>query len=142
MNDDIYNMLATTGEGLYKEKGSKFIASAFTVMSEDEVKSALAEVKKKYYDARHHDTDIGDILGKNLVKDGFARRARGLAVIGRAENFLVGTNHVGIAMVSCIEIFLLDGYDSLFGFVFAHHDECLGDEFAAFLLVEAFAARG
>ena len=54
MFDDTYKMLSAPGEGLYKEKGSKFIATAFTVMSEDEVKSALAEVKKKYYDARHH----------------------------------------------------------------------------------------
>jgi uncharacterized YigZ family protein len=54
MFDDTYKMLSAPGEGLYKEKGSKFIASAFTVMSEEEVKQALAEVKKKYYDARHH----------------------------------------------------------------------------------------
>lgn len=54
MFDDSYLMLSSPGEGLYKEKGSKFIASAFTVMSEEEVKNALAEVKKKYYDARHH----------------------------------------------------------------------------------------
>jgi uncharacterized YigZ family protein len=47
-------MLSAPGEGLYKEKGSKFIALAFTVMNEDEVKQALSEVKKKYYDARHH----------------------------------------------------------------------------------------
>lgn len=54
MFDDTYKMLDAPGEGLYKEKGSKFIASAFTVMNEEEVKQALAEVKKKYYDARHH----------------------------------------------------------------------------------------
>ena len=54
MFDDTYKMLSVPGEGLYKEKGSKFIASAFTVTSEDEVKQALAESKKKYYDARHH----------------------------------------------------------------------------------------
>ena len=54
MFDDTYKMLAAPGEGLYKEKGSKFIASAFTVMSENEVKKALAEIKKKYFDARHH----------------------------------------------------------------------------------------
>ncbi|MBQ5481759.1 MAG: YigZ family protein [Bacteroidales bacterium] len=47
-------MLATRGEGLYKEKGSKFIAETFTVMSEDEAKAAVASVKKKYFDARHH----------------------------------------------------------------------------------------
>ena len=52
--DDTYKMLSQPGEGLYKEKGSKFIATAFTVNSEDDVKRALAEVKKKYYDARHH----------------------------------------------------------------------------------------
>ena len=54
MNDDTYKMLSAPGEGLYKEKGSKFIASAFTVMSEDEAKQAIADIKKEYYDARHH----------------------------------------------------------------------------------------
>ena len=54
MFDDTYKMLSAPGEGLYKEKGSKFIAKAFTVMSEEEVKSALAESRKQYYDARHH----------------------------------------------------------------------------------------
>ena len=54
MFDDTYRMLEKSGEGLYKEKGSKFIATAFTVMNENEVKQALAEVKKQYYDARHH----------------------------------------------------------------------------------------
>ena len=33
MNDDTYYMLATRGDGLYKEKGSNFIAEAFTVMN-------------------------------------------------------------------------------------------------------------
>ena len=54
MFDDTYKMLDTPGEGLYKEKGSKFIASAFTVMNEEEAKQAIAEAKKKYFDARHH----------------------------------------------------------------------------------------
>ena len=54
MNDDIYYMISVCGEGLYKEKGSKFIAETFVVMSEDEAKAAVASVKKKYFDARHH----------------------------------------------------------------------------------------
>ena len=54
MNDDTYYMLASRGEGLYKEKGSKFIAETFIVMDEDEAKAAIASVKKKYFDARHH----------------------------------------------------------------------------------------
>lgn len=54
MNNDTYNMLSAPGDGLYKEKGSKFIAQAFTVMSEDEAKAAIADIRKKYFDARHH----------------------------------------------------------------------------------------
>ena len=54
MTDDTYKMLSAPGEGLYKEKGSKFLAFAFTVYSEEEVKAALGDIKKKYYDARHH----------------------------------------------------------------------------------------
>lgn len=48
-----YRTLATSGEGLYREKGSKFIAFAYRVGSVDEVREVLATVRKKYYDARH-----------------------------------------------------------------------------------------
>lgn len=41
-------------EGFYKEKGSKFIGLAFPVSGEEEIKNRLEEVKKQYYDARHH----------------------------------------------------------------------------------------
>lgn len=41
-------------EGFYKEKGSKFIGLAFPVLSEDDIKEKLEEVRKQYYDARHH----------------------------------------------------------------------------------------
>ncbi|CAN5890526.1 YigZ family protein [soil metagenome] len=51
---DTYRTLAQPAEGLYKEKGSKFISLAFPVRDEEEVKKTLAEVKKKYFDARHH----------------------------------------------------------------------------------------
>jgi uncharacterized YigZ family protein len=51
---DTYITLASPTEGLYKEKGSKFIALAFPVQTEAEIKEKLAEVRKQYYDARHH----------------------------------------------------------------------------------------
>lgn len=51
---DTYNIIARPAEGLYKEKGSKFISLAFSVNNEDEAKDAIAEIRKKYYDARHH----------------------------------------------------------------------------------------
>lgn len=51
---DEYKTITKTSEGLYKEKGSKFIALAYPVQSEDEVKSILQGLRKEYYDARHH----------------------------------------------------------------------------------------
>jgi uncharacterized YigZ family protein len=54
MFDDVYQVITTTGEGLYKDKGSKFIAIAFPATNENEIKEALASIKKKYFDARHH----------------------------------------------------------------------------------------
>jgi uncharacterized YigZ family protein len=54
MMSDTYKTINGTSEGLYKEKGSKFIAKAFHVTSEDEIKEILQNVKKEYYDARHH----------------------------------------------------------------------------------------
>mgnify|MGYP006385169497 FL=1 len=54
MFEDTYKILVGEGDGLYKEKGSKFIAKAFPVCSEDEVKARVAEFKKQYFDARHH----------------------------------------------------------------------------------------
>ena len=45
--EDTYHMPTNTSEGLYKEKGSKFIAYAFPVFSEEDVKERLKEVRKK-----------------------------------------------------------------------------------------------
>lgn len=52
--EDTYHMPINSSEGLYKEKGSKFIAYAFPVFSEDDVKERLEEIRKKEYAARHH----------------------------------------------------------------------------------------
>ncbi len=53
-NPDQYKTLEQPANGIYKEKGSKFISYAFPVYSEEEIKTHVDELKKKYYDARHH----------------------------------------------------------------------------------------
>ncbi|MFZ4725475.1 MAG: YigZ family protein, partial [Paludibacter sp.] len=50
---DIYKTILTHSEGIYKEKGSKFLAFAIPVKNVDEVKEIVKEYKKEYYDARH-----------------------------------------------------------------------------------------
>ena len=54
MEDDFYFTIKNPSEGLYKEKGSKFLAFAFPVSNENEIKKILDGLKKKYHDARHH----------------------------------------------------------------------------------------
>lgn len=51
---DTYQTLGLSSEGLFKDKGSKFIAHAMPCTSEEQVKEELEILKKKYYDARHH----------------------------------------------------------------------------------------
>ena len=54
MFDDTYHTIKAPAEGLYKEKGSKFLAFAFPVRTADEVKVHLDKLRKDYFDARHH----------------------------------------------------------------------------------------
>ena len=63
MFEDTYKTIAGPSEGIYREKGSKFIALAFPVETEAEVKEKLAEIQKQYFDARHHCYSY--ILGPN-----------------------------------------------------------------------------
>jgi len=51
---DRYRSLAKPAEGIYKEKGSKFLAFAYPTENEEQVKSRLAELKRQFHDARHH----------------------------------------------------------------------------------------
>lgn len=51
---DFYKTISKVSEGLFKDKGSKFIAYAFPVKSEKDIKEILANLKKQFHDARHH----------------------------------------------------------------------------------------
>lgn len=49
-----YKIVYQGGEGEIVEKKSRFIAEIRPVESEEEATAFIAEVKKKYWDARHH----------------------------------------------------------------------------------------
>lgn len=51
--DEYLTITDSPAEGFYSEKRSKFLAFAFHVTTEEEVKNIVAEHRKKYYDARH-----------------------------------------------------------------------------------------
>ena len=51
---DAYRSIAGPAEGLFKDNGSRFIALAYPVETEEEVKGIVASLRKQYHDARHH----------------------------------------------------------------------------------------
>jgi len=51
---DSYKSISKPSTGIYKELGSKFLSFAYPVSSEEEIKNILAELRKNYFDARHH----------------------------------------------------------------------------------------
>ncbi|MBQ7708319.1 MAG: YigZ family protein [Bacteroidales bacterium] len=51
---DEYHSIAAPSEGLFKDNGSRFIAFAYPVETEEEVKELVSALKKEYHDARHH----------------------------------------------------------------------------------------
>jgi len=54
MIEDKYKEVKNHTTGIYKEKGSKFIAFSYPVYSEEEVKEKLEEVRKLEHSARHY----------------------------------------------------------------------------------------
>ena len=52
--EDTYKTIEKPAEGVYKDRGSRFIALAYPATTQEEIKQIQAELRKKYYDARHH----------------------------------------------------------------------------------------
>ena len=51
---DAYKSIAAPSQGLFKDNGSRFIALAYPVETEEQVKAIVAGLRKEYHDARHH----------------------------------------------------------------------------------------
>lgn len=75
--------------GSYKEAGSKFLAFAYPVNSEEEVKIRLEGLKKNYFDARHH--CFAWVLGADKSKyrafdDGEPNHSAGDPILGQIKS--------------------------------------------------------
>lgn len=51
---DTYRTIKNSARGLFKDKGSKFLAFAYPVTTEAEIKPLVDNLRKEYFDARHH----------------------------------------------------------------------------------------
>jgi uncharacterized YigZ family protein len=54
MSNFSFYTIQDCSEGYYKESGSKFLAFAYPVDSEIEIKAKIEHLRKKYFDATHH----------------------------------------------------------------------------------------
>lgn len=52
--DDTYQTIEAPAEGLFKDKGSKFIGYAYPLANEEEVKQYIAELRELHPKARHY----------------------------------------------------------------------------------------
>ena len=88
-NGDTYMSIAAPSEGLFKDNGSRFIALAYPVESEEEVKQIVSALKKEYHDARHHCYAFR--LGKDGQKwrasdDGEPSGSAGRPILGQIDS--------------------------------------------------------
>lgn len=86
---DTYLSIPAPAEGLFKDNGSRFIAFAYPVTTEDEVKDIVSDLKKKYHDARHHCYayrlgHLGDRFRAN--DDGEPSSSAGRPILGQIDS--------------------------------------------------------
>ena len=51
---DSYLTIEAPAEALYKDKGSRFLAFAYPVANEEQIRERVDALRKKYFDATHH----------------------------------------------------------------------------------------
>ena len=86
--NDSYRSIASRAEGLFKDNGSRFIALAYPVETETEIKEIISSLKKEYHDARHHCYAYrlgyrGDIFRAN--DDGEPSSSAGRPILGQID---------------------------------------------------------
>lgn len=88
-NCDTYLSISSRSEGLFKDKGSRFIALAYSVETESEVKDIVASLKKEYHDARHHCFAYRIGLGGGIWRasdDGEPSGSAGRQILGQIDS--------------------------------------------------------
>jgi uncharacterized YigZ family protein len=90
MESDNYKTIRSSSEGIYKEKGSRFLSFAFPVGSQEEIKPKIEAMRKEYHDARHH--CYAYMLGRDRLvwrvnDDGEPSGTAGRPILGQINSF-------------------------------------------------------
>jgi uncharacterized YigZ family protein len=87
---DTYKTIKNRSQGIYKEKGSRFISYALPVSSVEEIKPLIDDFRKKYHDARHH--SFAYVIGSERKlwranDDGEPTGTAGKPILGQINSF-------------------------------------------------------
>lgn len=87
---DEYLTISKPSEGLFKDRGSKFLAFAYPVSTEEEIKEIQEKLRSDYHDARHH--CYAYMLGKdkNIFRandDGEPSSTAGKPILGQIRSY-------------------------------------------------------
>lgn len=52
--DDTYRTIESPSEGIFRDRGSRFIGYCYPVKSQEEIQALLQELRKEHHGARHH----------------------------------------------------------------------------------------
>jgi uncharacterized YigZ family protein len=90
MESDNYKTIKSSSEGSYKEKGSRFLAYAFPVANQEEIKPIIERIRKEYHDARHH--CFAYMIGRERLiwrinDDGEPSGTAGRPILGQINSF-------------------------------------------------------
>ncbi len=89
-SNDLYRTLAAPSEGLFKDRGSRFLAYAFPVSSAEECIEKVKEIRRQHLKARHHcfAYDLGhDGDNYRMSDDGEPSGTAGKPIMGQIKHF-------------------------------------------------------
>jgi uncharacterized YigZ family protein len=78
--------VSSPSEGLYKEKGSRFISYLYPVKDEEEIRQLLVRIRKEHHSARHHcyAWRLGtEVLSSRSSDDGEPSGTAGKPILGQ-----------------------------------------------------------
>jgi uncharacterized YigZ family protein len=90
MKSDSYITIKSASSGIYKEKGSRFIAFACPVSDQDDIKPIIEKIRKEHHEARHH--CYAYMLGQQRIiwrvnDDGEPSGTAGRPILGQINSF-------------------------------------------------------
>ena len=85
-----YKTIKSFSEGIFKDRGSRFLSFAYPVDNEVMIKNIRAELRKKYFDANHHVYAFRIGADKKIFRcsdDGEPANSSGPPILGQIQSF-------------------------------------------------------